>query len=46
LQLVKGESWAEAPWSLALNHSASIPLNAQGQIRVSYRTPRSYPKTS
>ena len=41
LQLVKGESWREAPWSLALTHTHPIPLNAQGQIRVSYRTPRS-----
>ena len=41
--VVKGESWWQAPWSIKLRNwpDFSWPMNEQGQVRVSYRTPRS-----
>ncbi len=41
--LVKGQSWMDAPWSVKMKNwpDFSLPLNESGQIRVSYRTPRS-----
>ena len=40
--VVKGESWWQAPWSIKLRNwpDFSWPMNEQGQVRVSYRTPR------
>ena len=42
-QLVKGQSWLDAPWAIQIKSwpGFSLPLNELGQIRVSYRTPRS-----
>jgi adenylate cyclase len=41
--LVKGQSWWQAPWSIKIKSwpDFSLPLNELGQIRVSYRIPRS-----
>jgi len=39
---VKGHRFGEAPWTLKFKNlpDFSLPLNDQGQLRVSYRTPR------
>ncbi len=39
---IKGRGLGDAPWTLKFKNlpDFALPLNAQGQIRVSYRTPR------
>jgi len=41
-QIVRGQSWSDAPWRVALSRlpGVSLPLNEQGQVRVSYQVPR------
>ena len=41
-QIVRGQSWSDAPWRVALGRlpEVSLPLNEQGQVRVSYQVPR------
>jgi adenylate cyclase len=41
-QVVRGQSWFEAPWRVSLGRLpyVSLPLNDQGQVRVSYQVPR------
>jgi len=41
-QITRGRSWSDAPWRISLSRMPefSLPLNEQGQIRVSYLVPR------
>lgn len=41
-QIVRGQSWLDAPWRVGLSRlpEVSLPLNDQGQMRVSYQVPR------
>jgi len=41
-QIVRGQSWLDASWRVALTRlpEVSLPLNEQGQMRVSYQIPR------
>lgn len=41
-QITRGQSWSDAPWRVTLSRlpEVSLPLNDQGQIRVSYQVPR------
>jgi adenylate cyclase len=41
-QIYRGGSWSDAPWRVALSRlpQVSLPLNDQGQLRVSYQVPR------
>lgn len=41
-QITRGQSWADAAWRVSLSRlpEVSLPLNEQGQIRVSYQVPR------
>jgi len=40
--ITRGQSWSDAPWRVSLSRltEVSLPLNEQGQIRVSYLVPR------
>jgi len=42
-QILRGQSWLDAPWRVTLGRlpGVSLPLNDQGQMRVSYQVPRS-----
>ena len=42
-QITRGNAWSDAPWRVALSRlpEVSLPLNEQGQLRVSYQVPRS-----
>lgn len=41
-QITRGQSWSDAPWRVSLSRlpEVTLPLNAQGQVRVSYQVPR------
>jgi adenylate cyclase len=41
-QITRGQSWSDAPWRVSLSRlpEVSLPLNDQGQVRVSYQVPR------